>query len=668
MTPDNKQRPIQKKEETKSAQGQPPRVSPILHLPNDLPPETDLTTLKPLTQKVNENGEIEVISWLMTATNDTTDNNQSWSNLNHVNIAAPLPFDYAFEEPMTDRGNQPSLQQPLESSSNRDGDLTPSAQSQTNSSFQAAATATATATATVRQTGQTRHSNPSRKRLSQLLIYQLQKAAKILLAGCLLLAILVFVISRVWPVGRSSSSDHATGGGSNTPTFTPPLAVNLAFTLQPKLEYQYQISQQLAEQNQVLTKIEATVTLTATVKATGTLQIADGRASGSVRFLNATTSPVYLSAGTLIATLGSGANRVSYHLTAAVNVPATNIAAAHAGFAEAVVQADQPGPVGNIPGGLGTFSLRGGTLQVGGLGPVTGGTNRQAAIATEQDISSAKAGLTAQLNQAVNTALDGKLPAAATSATSGWQRFTPGTFEVSSQLFAASVKPGVEITPGANASAGVAGGTGGGGIDGSSFGVTLTVQAHTQAFDAAGLLKLAAYQPSAQSVYSSQPALGITTTVTALPSAVALIQLGPAQFESLTLTKDVPGDLIVSYNRQVQAQALEQTLTGWKGNLVELQQLIERLKADPTSGAAVELVAILDAKGGQAIITTTTITTVTPGAQTSTAAATTSTGISSEHGTPGTQAILATAATISNQTRVVVGKVDLSFQSVGNGQ
>lgn len=181
--------------------------------------------------------------------------------------------------------------------------------------------------------------------------------------------------------------------------------VNLMIVLNSQLIQNYVISQDLAEQAHAINLLKASIELSGQAEATGTKEIPDKRAFGSVRFLNSSASPIFLPAGTLVATV----NKVSYRLAQDVNIPATNLSTESAGFADSVIEADQAGPVGNLANGIGTFTLRGGVLSVGSLGAISGGTNRIAKIVTDEDISNLEQQLQQELPQKANDALNAKL-------------------------------------------------------------------------------------------------------------------------------------------------------------------------------------------------------------------------------------------------------------------
>jgi hypothetical protein len=163
-----------------------------------------------------------------------------------------------------------------------------------------------------------------------------------------------------------------------------------------------EVSYKVAVPVAALQIIEASATLTATVEATDKVQIPDGRASGRVRFLSLETSPITFPAGTVVATM----NGVNYALTNNVTVPSVG---ASAGAVDAVVVADKPGVEGNLPGGIGSYMVRG-AVRVQGLGAIAGGTVRSAQILSSADIARLRAQLEALANERAKPAIETSLP------------------------------------------------------------------------------------------------------------------------------------------------------------------------------------------------------------------------------------------------------------------
>lgn len=148
--------------------------------------------------------------------------------------------------------------------------------------------------------------------------------------------------------------------------------------------------------------IEFEVVIQGRQSATGQVELADRRAVGPIRLFNPTGAAISLVAGTLIAHNGS----YRYRLLQPVYVPASDIISKNFGTADGLVQAEMGGSGGNLSGGLGRFVLAGANgLQVVGLGPIAGGTNRLVRTPSQQDLGELLASLQAQSDAGVRQAM-----------------------------------------------------------------------------------------------------------------------------------------------------------------------------------------------------------------------------------------------------------------------
>lgn len=245
---------------------------------------------------------------------------------------------------------------------------------------------------------------------------------------------------------------------------------------------------------------------------------------GKVRFVNAGTTSLTLPAGTVIAS----AIGINYKLVENVTVPGLNIQAAKAGFVDAAVQADQAGPQGNLPGGIGAFAFRS-LVSVNGLGPITGGTNRTVKVVAAEDVERVKTKLQAQANQRATESFDHQLAA-------DQRRW--GVVELGQSAFTLP-EVGSEQPSG-------------------QFKGTLTLPLTAPGYRPNDLLKLAAAVPS----------------ITGLP-----LEYGAARFKALS--KDMQGNFNLSYTRSLQMVKPLQPLPIWQGSRVEFDKFLTELKNKP---------------------------------------------------------------------------------------
>jgi hypothetical protein len=231
---------------------------------------------------------------------------------------------------------------------------------------------------------------------------------------------------------------------------------------------------------------------------------------------------IYLPAGTIIAS----ANGINYKLVQAVTIPGSNLSAGKSGVLDTTVQAAQAGPVGNLPGGIGTFAFRG-TVTVGSLGGVSGGTTRTVKTVTAEDIDHLKSKLQAQAAQSATDNFDRQL-------TSDQKRW--GAVELGQAEFSNLPEPNSEQASG-------------------KFKGKLTLNLTATCYRPNELLKLVVTPPAAAG----------------LP-----LEYGTARGGDLS--KDLQGNFSLSYTRSLQIVGQPQI---WKGSRTEYEKLLIQLKNTP---------------------------------------------------------------------------------------
>jgi len=309
--------------------------------------------------------------------------------------------------------------------------------------------------------------------------------------------------------------------GINRLTTSGPKQVTVRLAMLPVVGFQYTLTEnQVAQQ---IKTISLPLTLEANGEATGTVELPDAKAKGIVRFLNSRTTTITLPAGTLIAS----ANGISYKLVQSVTVPGANFQAAKFGFIDTIVQADQAGPQGNLPGGIGEFGF--GTLTVAGQGPVSGGTNRTVKVVTAEDITRLKTKLQGQANTEATASFDQKLA----PEQKRWGVVEPGRPEFTLP------EPNSEQPS-------------------SQFKGTLILQLNALSYRPDELLKLVIAPPS----------------VSGLP-----LEYGPALGGELG--KDALSNFSLSYTRTLKAGKLAQPLSNWQGSRPEFEKYLTELKNKP---------------------------------------------------------------------------------------
>ena len=150
---------------------------------------------------------------------------------------------------------------------------------------------------------------------------------------------------------------------------------------------------------------EAEVNITYSMPATGVRRDPDQTATGTVQLRNPGGEGVTVAAGTELVTLAGGA----YVTTEEVQVPAAKDGAP--GQVEVPVRATAPGTVGNLPQGYLTGKLdEQGVFYSNIQAPITGGTDRETPLVSEQDLVTIREQAEAQLRQLTAEAWSAQLP------------------------------------------------------------------------------------------------------------------------------------------------------------------------------------------------------------------------------------------------------------------
>ncbi len=211
---------------------------------------------------------------------------------------------------------------------------------------------------------------------------------KSLLAACAVL--IVLAIGSTALVGRVHTADVTLIPAEQVFSRMVPFAVSVAPTNDPN-----------ALQT---TLFETTLVREADAAATGKATVPDGTASGAMTFRSRADGATTIKAGTAL----KGPKDVAYLVTADVVVPGLDFVRGQLGEATGRVRANQPGPSGNLAAG---FSNRFTDNLTYISGDITGGTEKQVAVVTDDDIAGVRARLEGDIRlhalNEVNTALTG---------------------------------------------------------------------------------------------------------------------------------------------------------------------------------------------------------------------------------------------------------------------
>ena len=154
-------------------------------------------------------------------------------------------------------------------------------------------------------------------------------------------------------------------------------------------------------------RTEIAVTWTGSVPTTGTRAVPDATASGRVRFSNPTDQDVPITAGTEL----TAYNGQTFRVTSDVTLAAGNAALSQFGSGEAVVEAVDPGTVGNLDVGQLGGSLDSGVFYSNRDAAITGGTDSEVATVQPTDVQTLHDTASEQLRQMAATGQGGNLDA-----------------------------------------------------------------------------------------------------------------------------------------------------------------------------------------------------------------------------------------------------------------
>lgn len=161
--------------------------------------------------------------------------------------------------------------------------------------------------------------------------------------------------------------------------------------------------------NALQTKMfETTITREGDAAATGTTTVPDATASGVMTFRSRADGVTTLKSGTAL----KGPHDVSYVLQSDVAIPGLDFVRGQLGEASGKVRASQPGPAGNLAGG---FSARYTDNVTYISGDITGGTEKQVAVVSDNDIASTRARLESELRMHALTEVNAALPPGVTA-------------------------------------------------------------------------------------------------------------------------------------------------------------------------------------------------------------------------------------------------------------
>jgi len=156
------------------------------------------------------------------------------------------------------------------------------------------------------------------------------------------------------------------------------------------------------------TLFETTIAREGDTAATGKTSVPDGTASGLITFRSRADSATTLKAGTAL----KGPRDISYLLESDVVVPGLNFVKGQLGDASGKVHAAQPGPLGNLAAG---FSARYTDNVTYISSDITGGTEKQVAVVTDEDIVGLRTRLERDLRMHALTEANVALPSGATA-------------------------------------------------------------------------------------------------------------------------------------------------------------------------------------------------------------------------------------------------------------
>lgn len=143
------------------------------------------------------------------------------------------------------------------------------------------------------------------------------------------------------------------------------------------------------------------------VPATGTKNVPDGTASGTMTLRSRADGALTVKAGTSL----RGPKDVSYIVQADVIVPGLDFVKGQLGEATAKVRADTPGPAGNLPAGY-TAKFTENITFIGG--EISGGTEKQVTVIAEDDVARGRQELEDKIRNSALADVNANLPAGVT--------------------------------------------------------------------------------------------------------------------------------------------------------------------------------------------------------------------------------------------------------------
>ncbi len=152
----------------------------------------------------------------------------------------------------------------------------------------------------------------------------------------------------------------------------------------------------------------ATLERDAIVTATGKQRIPDGTPSGTVTFRSKSEAAQTLKAGTMVKGMGENV----YLLTQDVVIPGLDLVGGQLGEATAKVRASVAGTSGNMQGG---YSVRYTESLAAVFGPITGGSEREVTILTENDLAPVRADLERDIRVRAIIEMNRRLPTGTTA-------------------------------------------------------------------------------------------------------------------------------------------------------------------------------------------------------------------------------------------------------------
>ncbi len=177
-------------------------------------------------------------------------------------------------------------------------------------------------------------------------------------------------------------------------------------------------------------RVEIELTYTGSIPTTGTRAEPDATASGRVRFSNATDQTVQITAGTELV----AANGQTYRVSSDVTLAAGNAALSEFGSGEAVVEATNPGTVGNLEIGELGGRLDDGVFYSNRDEPIAGGTDSEVATVQPTDIQTLRDSANEQLRQMAASGDAGNLDPDT--------QVVPATVELSEPVFTDDLQAG----------------------------------------------------------------------------------------------------------------------------------------------------------------------------------------------------------------------------------